>query len=87
MCTTTPLHNFPLPLPQEMVVEPAPHLSMCNSKALLLKDKHSSELVYLAFESWEERQQWMDTILQAILDLRVWGASACDHIIPVPSSK
>ena len=70
-----------------MVVEPAPRLSMRRPNALLLKDQHSSEPVYLAFESREERQQWMDTILQAILDLRVWGASACDHTIPVPSSK
>ena len=81
------LSGYLLPLPQDVVVEPAPRLSMRRPNALLLKDQHSSEPVYLAFESREERQQWMDTILQAILDLRVWGASACDHIIPVPSSK
>ena len=81
------LSGYLLPLPQDMVVEPAPRLSMRRPNALLLKDQHSSEPVYLAFESREERQQWMDTILQAILDLRVWGASACDHTIPVPSSK
>jgi len=76
-----------LPLPQDMVVEPAPCLSMCHPNALLLKDQHSSEPVYLAFESREERQHWMDSIMQVILDLQVWGASACDHTIPVPSSK
>ena len=71
-----------------MVVEPAPPcLSMCHPNALLLRDQHSKELVYLAFESREEKQQWMGTIQQAILDLRVWGALACDYIIPVPSSK
>lgn len=73
--------------PQTMVVETAPRLSMRRPNALLLRDQHSMELVYLAFESREEKQQWMGTIHQAILDLRVWGASACDYIIPVPSSK
>jgi len=67
------LSGYLLPLPQDMVVEPAPHLSMRRPNALLLKDQHSSEPVYMAFESREERQQWMDTILQAILDLQVWG--------------
>ena len=45
-----------------MVVEPAPRLSMRRPNALLLRDQHSNELVYLAFESREEKQQWMGTI-------------------------
>lgn len=73
-----------LPLPQGMSVEPAPRLLMRRPNALLLKDQKSE--FYMAFESKEERQQWMDTMLQALLDLRVWK-SLCDFIIPLPNSK
>ena len=57
---------------------------MRRPNALLLKDQKSE--FYIAFESKEERQQWMDTISQALLDLRVWKC-LCDFIIPLPNSK
>ena len=49
-------------LSQTMTVEPAPRLSIRRPNALLLKD--SSSEVFVAFESKEERAEWMDTIKQ-----------------------
>ena len=70
---------------QSMVVEPAARLLMRRPNALLLKDGGDSEL-YLAFESREEREEWIRNLSQSILDLKVWGLS-CDFLIPQPNSK
>ena len=70
---------------QGMTVEPAARLLMRRPNTLVLRDTHLSEL-YLAFESREEREGWMTTFLQALLDLKVWRLS-CDFIIPRPGSK
>ena len=57
---------------------------MRRPHAIFLKD-HDSEL-YIAFESNEAREQWMEKMLQALVDLKVWKLS-CDFLIPLPSSK
>ncbi len=45
-----------------MTVEPAPRLSIRRPNVLLLKD--SSNEYFVAFESKEERAEWMDTLKQ-----------------------
>lgn len=45
-----------------MSVEPAPRLSIRRPNALLLKD--SCNEFFIAFESKEERVEWMDTLKQ-----------------------
>ena len=67
-----------------MVVEPAPRLLMRRPHAIFVKDVGSE--LYMAFESKEEREQWIESLSQSILDLRVWGTS-CDFLIPRPNSK
>ena len=52
LLSPSPPPQLPLPLPQDMVVEPAPCFSMRCPNALLLKNQDSSAI-----------QQWMDTIL------------------------
>ena len=67
-----------------MVVEPAARLLMRRPNAVLVKDGDSE--LYLAFESKEEREQWIESLSQSILDLKVWKTS-CDFLIPLPNSK
>lgn len=67
-----------------MVVEPAPRLLMRRPNAIFLKDQGSE--FYLAFESKEEREQWIELLRQALIDLQVWKSS-CDFLIPQQNSK
>ena len=69
---------------QSMVVEPAPRLLMRRPHAIFVKDGDSE--LYMAFESKEERQQWIENLSQSIVDLKVWKSS-CDFLIPQPNSK
>ena len=69
---------------QDMVVQSAPRLLMRRPNAIFLKDRHSE--LHMAFESKEEREQWMEKLQQAVVDLRVWRSS-CDFLIPQPNSK
>lgn len=67
-----------------MVAEPAPRLLMRRPNAIFLKDQDSE--LCMAFESKEEREQWIEKLQQALLDLQVWKSS-CDFLIPQPNSK
>ena len=51
-----------------MTVEPAPRLSIRRPNVLLLKD--SSNEYFVAFESKEERAEWMDTLKQVCVYLQ-----------------
>ena len=42
--------------------------------------------LYMAFESKEEREEWIGTLSQSIVDRKVWRSS-CDFLIPQPNSK
>ena len=64
-----------------LVVEPAARLLMRRPNAVLVKDGDTE--LYLAFESKEEREQWIvESLSQSILDLKVWRTS-CDFLIPL----
>lgn len=54
-----------------MTVESAPRLSMRRPNALLLKDT-SSEF-FIAFESMEEKTQWMNTMNQVRRRIGIGG--------------
>ena len=69
---------------QDMVVEPAPRLLMRRPNTIYLKNAVSE--LYMAFESKEEREEWIEKLSRALLDLRVWKSS-CDFLIPQPNSK
>ncbi|CAI8047895.1 Rhotekin-2 [Geodia barretti] len=71
-------------LTEGMVVEPAQRLLMRRPHAIFIKDPDSE--LYMAFESKEEREQWIEALSQSILDLKVWKSS-CDFLIPQPNSK
>ena len=63
------------------MVEPAARLLMRRPNAVPVKDGDSE--LYLAFESKEEREQWIvESLSQSILDLKVWRTS-CDFLIPL----
>jgi hypothetical protein len=71
-------------LTETMEVEPAQRLLMRRPNSLLVRDGDSE--LYMAFESKEEREQWIKALSQSILDLKVWKSS-CDFLIPQPNSK
>ena len=67
-----------------MVVEPAPRLLMRRPNTIFLKDGDTD--LYMSFESREEREQWIEKLSEALIDLQVWKSS-CDFLIPQPNSK
>lgn len=67
------------------VVEKAQRLQKRRPFAIFLKDADSPEL-FIAFESKEEREKWIESLSQAVLDLRVWNTSS-DFLIPQQNSK
>jgi hypothetical protein len=71
-------------LTETMVVEPAPRLLIRRPNTIFLKDGDSD--LYMAFESREEREQWIEKLSEALMDLQIWQSS-CDFLIPQQNSK